>query len=287
MAKKHAPINLVEGLKDGLNGAGTKHPVEGMASYREGDLVRIPIGELSPNPDQPRQHFDEQALRDLTDSIREKGVLQPIVALFQQGTPGFTIVAGERRWRASKAAGLKTIPAIIRTSADSAEIALIENVQRDNLTPLEEAEALANLKEQKGYTDAALAKIIGKSRPTVVQTLSLLKIPDDVREELAGQQFSKTVILQAFSQGGPEKVRAVLAGDQPITRAALRKEKKAQITKGGRPKNHVHSSKHDDLGATISIRFTRTKASDDDVKAVLAAELDRLGGIGKAARGSA
>src|SRR5690349_13268008 len=138
------------------------HPVRDFA--RADGFMILPIELIRPNPDQPRKHFDPDALRDLTASIKEKGILQPVLVRPDPDGEHFVLIAGERRWRAAKAAAVSEMPALIRKEEDSLEVAIIENLQRENLHPLEEAEALLRLKTVKGYTDQDLAQVIGKSR---------------------------------------------------------------------------------------------------------------------------
>ncbi len=147
----------------------------------------IPISALSPGVSQPRRHFDEEALDSLAQSIRERGMLQPIIARRIENSPGqYEIVAGERRWRAAQRAGLAEAPVILRdmTDRDALEIALIENVQREDLNPVEEASGYQNLVDTFGYTQEELAKAVGKSRPHVANMLRLLSLPDATRERL-------------------------------------------------------------------------------------------------------
>lgn len=143
--------------------------------------VMLKISEISPNRNQPRTHFDEAALEELSQSIREHGVLQPIVVR-PVGEGGYQIVAGERRWRASRLAGLTVIPAIVRELSDqqTIEIALVENLQRENLNPVEEAEGYRDLMERCGYTQEKAAESVGKSRSAVANSLRLLTLPDSV-----------------------------------------------------------------------------------------------------------
>ena len=140
----------------------------------------LKIGEIEPNRNQPRHDFDENALAELADSIREHGVLQPLLV---RPLPGGTyqIVAGERRWRASRMAGLTELPVIIRDLDDVAtmEVALIENLQRSDLNPMEEAMGYQELMQQHGYTQEQVAKRVGKSRPTVANALRLLALPEE------------------------------------------------------------------------------------------------------------
>ncbi len=151
----------------------------------QADGVReVEIGRIQPNPDQPRCHFDEQAIAELADSISKRGVLQPI--LLRPAGNGYQIVAGERRWRAAQVARLHTVPAIVRDIDDSAaaEIALIENVQREDLNALEEAEGYRQLIERYGHTQDAVAQLVHKSRSHVANLLRLLDLPEAVRQSL-------------------------------------------------------------------------------------------------------
>ena len=145
-------------------------------------IVELKLDVIFPNPDQPRKSFDEDKLIDLAESIKEHGVLQPIIV-----TPrgdNYMIIAGERRFRASKRAGLSTIPALVRELDDEKimELALIENVQRDNLSPIEEARAYDVLQTKFGYTQEKLAKRMGKSRSAIANTTRLLALPEDVQQ---------------------------------------------------------------------------------------------------------
>lgn len=140
----------------------------------------IDIGLIDRNPDQPRKIFDEDALKELSDSIKVHGVIQPIIV--KKVADRFVIIAGERRWRASRLAGLKTIPCIIRdyTEQEISEIAIIENLQREDLNPIESAKAIKNLISQYDLTQDEVADKIGKSRPAVANTLRLLLLPDSI-----------------------------------------------------------------------------------------------------------
>jgi ParB family transcriptional regulator, chromosome partitioning protein len=145
-------------------------------------LRHLPIELLHSNPNNPRKQFKEEELEDLSKSIREKGLLQPIVVR-QRADGEYEIVAGERRWRASQRAGLHELPVLIRDLSDgeTLEIALIENIQRSDLNPLEEARAYGQLLEQFSYTQQQLADSVGKSRSHIANTLRLLTLPDSVR----------------------------------------------------------------------------------------------------------
>ena len=154
---------------------------------------RIPIEFLRANPLNPRTHFDEDDLADLTASIREKGIIQPILVRTVPGSAdNYEIIAGERRWRAAQSAGLHDVPVVALEADDkqALEIAIVENVQRSNLNAMEEAEGYERLASEFGYTQGDLARVIGKSRPYVANTIRLLKLPPDTRALLATAQIT-------------------------------------------------------------------------------------------------
>jgi ParB family transcriptional regulator, chromosome partitioning protein len=154
---------------------------------------KVPIEFLSPNPKNPRRHFGDADLTDLAQSIREHGVVQPVVARPSPTQAGrYEIIAGERRWRAAQRAGLTEIPIIVRDVNDrtALELAIIENVQRTDLNPVEEATGYQQLIDDHGYTQADLGQVIGKSRSHVANTLRLLKLPDVIRDMLVDGALS-------------------------------------------------------------------------------------------------
>lgn len=172
MAKKQS------GLGKGLGALMLENNVDDMVS-----TSTLPINEIIPNKEQPRKTFDEGALQELADSITVHGVLQPLlVRPLLSG--GYQLIAGERRWRASRMAGLKEVPVIIRELSDSEamEIAIIENLQREDLNPIEEAEGLQALIDKCDYTQEQAAVSVGKSRPAIANALRLLKLPEEVRQ---------------------------------------------------------------------------------------------------------
>jgi ParB family chromosome partitioning protein len=161
-------------------------PTDGGPPDERGSLLHeLPVADVEPNPNQPRVHFDEEALTELTESIRAVGVLQPVlVRPLEDGR--FQLVAGERRWRAARRAGLSTIPAIVRTADDAASVehALVENLHREDLSALEEAAAYQQLLDDFGLTHDEVARRVGKSRATVTNTLRLLQLPPRVQQLL-------------------------------------------------------------------------------------------------------
>ena len=154
------------------------------------EVVEVPLAELRPNPYQPRQVFDEEALNELASSIKEHGVFQPIIV--KKSIKGYEIIAGERRVRASKKAGLKTIPALIRQLTDDqmAEVALLENLQRENLNILEEAKAYKQLIDKLSLTQEELAKKVSKSRSHVTNILGLLRLPNEVQDLISQDKLT-------------------------------------------------------------------------------------------------
>lgn len=168
------------------------------------------ISDIKSNPNQPRKTFREQELSDLTESIKTHGVLQPIVVV--KSTYGYTLVAGERRWRAAKRAGLRQIPAIVRSLDDQArlEVSLIENIQRDDLTPLELATALSKLNQQFNIKFEQLAKRLGKGESTVQNTVRLLNLPPPARQALAANKISEGHARQILALAENPKLQQVL-----------------------------------------------------------------------------
>jgi ParB family transcriptional regulator, chromosome partitioning protein len=172
-------------------GLGALLPNSGLGTEDiKGSIVELKINDITPNADQPRMAFDQSKLEDLANSIRENGVIQPIIVC--RGQPGYKIVAGERRWRASRMAGLAVIPAIIRelTDVQVLEQALIENIQRQDLNPLEEAYALDKLIKDHELTQEKLSLVIGRSRPAIANTLRLLNLPDEIKKYIFNEELT-------------------------------------------------------------------------------------------------
>jgi ParB family transcriptional regulator, chromosome partitioning protein len=154
----------------------------GTVAEQAGGLAEIPTAEIRPNPQQPREHFDEVALAALADSIREVGILQPVLVRAADGG-GYELIAGERRWRAARRVGLQTVPAMVRVADDAAMLqhAIVENIQREELNPLEEAAAYQQLIEDFSLTHDDVATRVGKSRATITNTLRLLQLPPSIQ----------------------------------------------------------------------------------------------------------
>ena len=154
------------------------------------DLLNLPLGKIKPNKLQPRKSFDDPTLKELAESIKEKGVIQPLMV--RRSGKDYEIVAGERRWRASKLAGIKNVPAILIDASDSEalQLALIENLQREDLNPIEEAEGYSTLVRDHNLTHEDISKKIGKDRSTITNQLRLLKLTDNAKKAVAGGVIS-------------------------------------------------------------------------------------------------
>ena len=179
-----------------------------LEGYGEGTLYKIPLSSIAADPNQPRKYFNVTKLQELADSIKSKGVLQPIIIRkndLDQVDTEFLIIAGERRFRASKLAGLEQLPAIF-TNGDPAEIALIENLQRDDLKPIEEAEAYARIMESHGYTHEKLSVVVGKARSTITELLALNKLPEEIKENCRTSDNSKNVLLEIAKRKDPKEM---------------------------------------------------------------------------------
>lgn len=170
--------------KKGL-GSGLSHLIEqNMSANNQREVFDVSVGKIKPNPYQPRKTFDQKALEELSESIKENGLFQPI--LLRETLVGYEIISGERRYRASKLAGLKTIPAIIYDYSDQQmmEVALVENIQREDLSIVEEARSYQSLIDNLGYTQEQLANKVGKSRSHVANIIRLLKLDEDILESV-------------------------------------------------------------------------------------------------------
>lgn len=177
-------------------------------------IIRIPIGNIKPNRFQPRTVFVEENLIELANSIREQGVVQPILVTTTNNPNVYELIAGERRWRASKIAGIKEIPAIVRqvTSSEQLMVSLIENLQRENLNPLEEAEAYKELMSKFDFTQESLAKQVGKARSVIANTLRLLNLPEEV----------KNAVSKGIIQSGHARALLGLSDENQINSLASR-----------------------------------------------------------------
>jgi len=166
------------------------------AAYKKGKLYDLPIGDLNPDPNQPRKSMDPQALEELTASVKRVGIIQPLLFRVDAESANLILVAGERRFKAAQLAGLTTVPGIC-VEGNPSEIALVENLLRQDLTSVEEAEALQRLMEEQKYNQEQLAGIIGKARQTINEILLVNRLPQEIRDECRGdRKISRTSLIE-------------------------------------------------------------------------------------------
>lgn len=262
MAKKQS------GLGKGLGALMLENNVDDMVS-----TSTLPINEIIPNKEQPRKTFDEGALQELADSITVHGVLQPLlVRPLLSG--GYQLIAGERRWRASRMAGLKEVPVIIRELSDSEamEIAIIENLQREDLNPIEEAEGLQALINKCDYTQEQVAVSVGKSRPAIANALRLLKLPEEVRQMTKEGEISAghaRALLAFDNQAIMYEVAKQIVSDKltvrDVERLAKRPTKSAEKKQNAKHRDsfydEVELSLTDVLGRRVKVYNGRSKGT--------------------------
>jgi ParB family chromosome partitioning protein len=199
------------GLGKGFGALLPQHFDAGLLVDESERVQKLPLSQLEPNPDQPRTVFDEAALRELAASIKQYGVVQPLVV--RPNGQKYEIVAGERRWRASKLAGLKTVPALVRTAKEleRLELALVENVQRVDLSPLEQAVSIERLHQQFNLTYQVIAGRLGKAETTVANTVRLLQLPEAARQALMEKKISEGHARQILAlKDQPERQEELL-----------------------------------------------------------------------------
>ncbi|HEX4002276.1 MAG TPA: ParB/RepB/Spo0J family partition protein [Candidatus Acidoferrales bacterium] len=256
------------------------HYVETLTSFSGASVGRmIPIDKIRPNPDQPRKTIGD--VRELSASIKEKGVLEPLLVRFVPHEDTYYIISGERRYHASMAAGLHELPCIekIADDAETLEIALIENLQRKDLTAFEEADGLQRLADQFDYTHDDIAKKIGRSRSSVTETMSLRVIPDEVRHTcLENGITSKSLLLQVSRQPTEKKmqeiVHRIVQGN--LTRDEARKARKEEMESAPRPQPFVFDFESEDGGFHLRLHFRKSHVSNEELAAALRTVLRRL-----------
>lgn len=225
-------------------------------------ITYLPIGMVEPDRAQPRKVFQEEALQSLADSIREHGILEPLLVVRMKGY--YRLVAGERRWRAARMAGLKTVPVIIRgdmTDKESAEIALIENIQREDLNPVEEAEAYRSLMERFHLSADEVASRVGKARPSIVNAVRILKLPNPVLRMVSSGELSMGQAKAILS--APEDRREALAEEAAGGHLSVREVEKRAAAESGPAKK----------------KKKRIPAGRADQDAILSDELSRKTGL--------
>lgn len=256
-------------------------------------IVDLKITDISPNSDQPRKYFDQEKLEELAASIRENGVIQPIIVC--RGQRGYKIVAGERRWRAARLAGMPVIPAIIRelTELQVLQHALIENIQRQDLNPLEEAYALDRLIREHQLTQEKLSNVVGRSRPAIANTLRLLNLSEPVRQMLMSEALTAghARALLAISKPEDQKKAAELVQSKELsvreTEKLVKKWLKPRSVPAIKPDNayllsvkEVEEKLKNTLGTKVKLKDRQGKGSiviDYFSNDELSRLLDRLG----------
>jgi len=261
------------GMGRGL-GAILSVAAEGVAGGEE-QLRELPVEQIAPNPKQPRRRFDEESLQALADSLGERGILQPVLVRPTQAG-GYELVAGERRWRAARIAGLKTVPAIVREreDAEALEAALIENMAREDLNPIEEARACAALVEELGLTREDVGRRVGRSRVAVSNLVRLLDLPDEVIELLQAGSLSEghgRAVLLAEDHAERRRLarEAVAEGwSVRVTEERARESNAEKAPAVARPKERAHPDQQQAvreiaaalggaLGADVLVKPTR------------------------------
>jgi ParB family chromosome partitioning protein len=265
------------GLPETVRMRHDEHYVEALAASAGAPIGRlIPIERIEPNPNQPRQVMGD--LSELMASIAEKGIIEPLIV--RQRGDRFQIIAGERRYQASVQVGLRELPVVIRDVDDNEiiEVALVENIQRKDLTAFEEAEALHSLASRSAYTHEALARKLGKSRTSITESLALNGMPEDVKNLCRLADISsKSLLLQIVRQPTPQKMLALIekiASQGGATRAEVRKDQAKP--KPGRPKSYVFAFKAPSKAFALKLQFKKGHVAKQEVISALEEILDQL-----------
>jgi ParB family transcriptional regulator, chromosome partitioning protein len=249
-------------------------------------LIEIPVEEIHPNPNQPRRAFAQAAIDELTTSIRASGVIQPVIV--RRVGERYELIAGERRWRAARQAGLSTIPSIVRntTDAQSLELALVENLLREDLNPLEEAEAYHKLLGDYGWTQDELAERIGRDRSSIANTIRLLKLPEPIQEDLRSARLTMGHARALLSLGtASEQMRLrdqILAHSWSVRATEEGVQRRRAIPKPGRRRSVELAALEDSLQQRLltRVRITGTERRGRiEIAYATADELDRLAGL--------
>ena len=247
-----------------------------VAAGSNGEVV-LPINQVEPNKNQPRKEFDEESLKELADSITQHGIVQPLVVTKQDGY--YEIIAGERRWRAAKLAGLKEVPVVIKeyTPQEIMEVALIENIQREDLNPVEEAKAYQNLIEEYNLKQEDVAKKVSKNRSTITNALRLLKLPDEILNMLVSGDISgghARALLSIDDQEKQKKLAARIVKESLSVREVekLAKEDGKKDTKKKQPKKLGQEAIYEDLEEKLTralgtkVRINRKNANQGKIE---------------------
>jgi ParB family chromosome partitioning protein len=271
MAKEIKPVNIT-GLnrrEQGFSPTFTDFVSE------DNQFKEIPLDKIIRNPNQPRQFFNEEKLNELAESIRQKGVIQPIIVKPDPENQRYILIAGERRYRAAKIAERETIPALVKEKEDPLELGIIENLQREDLNPIEEAEAIMRLKEERGYSDGQVAQILGTSRPSINMTLKLNALPEQIKKACQHVDTPPKTLLYEIArlESEEEQLRAwdrYKRGELSIVQSRQEQSKK---NLGDRPKPYEYKRKCNEGNYTISIRFRKFEVNEEEIIEVLENEL--------------
>ena len=254
------------GLPETVRMRHDEHYVEALAASAGTPVGRmVPIEQVDPNPDQPRQVMGD--LSELMASIAEKGIIEPLVV--RQRGSRYQIVAGERRYQAAVQVGIREVPVVIRDVDDNEviEIALVENLQRKDLTPFEEAEAMQTLAQKSGYTHEDLARRLGKSRSSITESLALAAMPDEVRNICRLADItSKSLLLQVVRQSDPKKMIALvekITRDGGATREKMRQE--TAKPKPGRPKAYTFKYLPPNKSFNLKLSFRKSHVEREEI----------------------
>ena len=262
------------------------HYVESLTSYSGATIGRmLPVEQIRPNPEQPRKALGD--LRELSDSIRQKGVLEPLLVRFVPREDCYYIISGERRYHAARAAGLREVPCIEKSAddAETLEISLIENIQRKDLTPFEEAEGLQRLAEQFDYSHEELAKKLGKARSSVSETLSLRNIPDSLRKKcVENGVITKSLLLQIARQPTERKMLELFARilQSGLTRDEVRKVRSDEKEGPEKPQPFIFQYEPENEAFHFRLQFKKSHVSRDELIHTLREILAQLEGTSEA-----
>ncbi len=262
------------------------HYVESLTSYSGAAVGRmIPVEQIRPNPEQPRKALGD--LRELADSIRQKGVLEPLLVRFIPREDCFYIISGERRYHAARAAGLREVPCIEKSAddAETLEIALIENIQRKDLTPFEEADGLQRLSEQFNYSHEELAQKLGKARTSVTETLLLRNIPDSLRKKCVENGVTtKSLLLQIARQPTERQMMELFAKilQAGLTRDGARKVRSEEKQGPQRAQPFIFQYEPENEAFRFRLQFKKSHVSRDELIRTLREILAQLEGTSEA-----
>lgn len=249
------------------------------AESGSGAEPEVPIDSIVPNPFQPRESFGEEALQELSASIRENGLLQPL--LVRRISGGYQLIAGERRFRAAQRAGLQRVPVVVRDADDreALELALIENLQRQDLNPLEEAHAYQRLSEEFGLTQEEIARRVSKSRPAVANSMRLLQLPEEIREQIADGRISAghaRSLLALESANQQHQLAGEIVRRKLSVRATEQLARRQAQPDSNLDKQAVETELSQALGTRVRVRSRKDGSGQIEIEFYSAAELEGL-----------